>query len=202
MPQKPKENYKSDPNEINPKDFCQTPPYALTPLLPFIRGLKVWESASGNGAIVDVLRAEGFSVLATDLNMGPEFNYFTWAPEPDEYDAQVTNPPFGLKFKWMKRAYEIGKPWAMIMPTEVMGSSKALAMFEKYGVEIITLDSRVDYKMPNLGWDGAGSKFPSTWFTYGLNIGAPITYGKIAQEKKAFKKKLEAERIGQLSMEL
>ena len=35
-------------------------------------------------------------------------NYFEYTPE--SYDAQVTNPPFGMKYPWIERACSLDKP--------------------------------------------------------------------------------------------
>lgn len=194
MANKPKTNYKTDKYQLNPKDRCITPPYAVTPLLPYLRQIAtgpIWESAVGDGAIGNVLIDRGFQVIGTDLDQGAEFNYFEYRPE-GYVSAQVTNPPFGLKYAWLDRAYDLGIPFALLMPLEVLGALRAQKLFERSGVEVILLDSRVDFRMPNKGWDGSGAQFPVAWFTHGLKIGAPLVYGKIAQEKKEFKARMRA----------
>lgn len=55
---KPKTNRAGDTNAPAGYDACQTPPYALAPLLPFIKpDWAVWEPAAGEGSIVEALLA-------------------------------------------------------------------------------------------------------------------------------------------------
>ena len=49
---KPKTNRKGDKNTSHTMDQCQTPTYAVEPLLPYIpKEWLVWESAAGEGNI-------------------------------------------------------------------------------------------------------------------------------------------------------
>lgn len=168
---KPKQSYKPDG-----RDNCQTPQYALDPLLPYLKtSWLIWESAVGEGNIVRKLRKSGFSVGASDILTGQDFFKY----EPTLWDCQITNPPFSRKYEWIDRSFSIGKPFALLLPLETLGAQKAQKLFERYSIEIILLNKRVGYKMPNKGWNGAGAHFPSAWFTWGLNIGAALIYGKI-----------------------
>src|SRR6516165_6846352 len=93
----------------NGSDDYQTPPEALLPLLPYLRrDWTIWECACGKGYLVNALRQTGFRVIATDKKDGRDF--LTWQPE--DWDCNVTNPPFSLKTEFLARAYELGKPFA------------------------------------------------------------------------------------------
>ena len=58
-------------------------------------------------------------------------------------------------------------------------AAKAQHLFEKYGIEIILLSKRIDFKMPFKKWTGKGAQFPVAWYTWGLNIGNQLNFGKI-----------------------
>lgn len=165
------------------KDKCQTPSYALEPLLPYIEQYKrgvVWESACGEGYLTRWLLSAGFSsIITSDILNGED--YFTY--EPPRYDIQITNPPFSRKYDWLARAYELGKPFAFIVPVDTHGSGKAQALFNKYGAEFIHMSRRVDYKMPVKGWLG-DAQFNSMWVTWGLGIGKEITYVDLEKPTK------------------
>ena len=67
-------------------DDFQTPPEALTPLLPHIKkNWTIWECAAGDGNLVKVLRKEGFKVISTDILTGKDF--LNW--EPKKYDCGI-----------------------------------------------------------------------------------------------------------------
>ena len=158
---KPKLNYK--PSTM---DCCQTPPYAVQILIPFLKpDWIIWESASGEGYIVDTLQRSGFKVVAGDVQTGQD--YFLY--EPEWYD-------------WIKRAYQLGKPFALLMQTETIGVWDAMKQFSLHGVEIIQPSKRIDYKMPNKGWD-SNAQMPSAWFTWGLGIGNGLTFVSITKYK-------------------
>lgn len=179
-------NYKRDnkairaanENEAQGFDACQTPAYAVDPLLPYLtRIAAIWEPAAGEGLLCEALYDSGFKdVIASDILTGQ--NFFDYLPEK-QWDAIVTNPPFSLKFKWLERCYELGKPFALLLPVETLGTKTAQEMFREHGVEIILMDKRVNFKMPNKGWDGGGAQFPVAWFTWGLDIGQQMTFARV-----------------------
>jgi hypothetical protein len=89
----------------------------------------------------------------------------------------VTNPPYGIKFAWIERCYELGKPFALLLPVETIGSQRCQKAMQRYGCEILLLNRRVNFYMPNKGFDGQ-AQFPVLWFTHGI-LPAPICYGDI-----------------------
>jgi len=166
-----KRNIKAIPE----RDRCQTPPYALDPLIPFLlHDARIWESCEGEGYIKKELSQRGYDVIGSDLLHGQD--YFKY--QPDTWSLQVTNPPYSIKYDWLARAYQLGKPFALLMPIDVLGSARAQRMFKNKGIEIILLDKRIGFKMPQQGWGGS-PHFNTAWYTWGLEIGAPLSYGKI-----------------------
>lgn len=166
---KPRSSYKP-----SPKDSCQTPPYAVQVLVPYLPVPSViWEPAAGEGYIVDTLKRNGFRVISGDIKQGQD--YFLY--EPVEYDIQVTNPPWNQyeKYPWIRRAYQLGKPFALLMQTDTLGVQEAIVEFARYGIEVIQPMGRIFYKMPVKGWD-SNAQMPSAWFTYGLKIGQSLTF--------------------------
>lgn len=146
-------------------DVCLTPEYGVLPVLPYIKDLKVWECASGKGYLASRIRKNGNIVVETDIDMGVDF---LEQDCPEDFDVIVTNPPFGLKYKFIQRCYEIGKPFALLMPVETHGAEAGQIHFEKHGVETIWLRPRISFCMPNKGWVSGGAQFPTAWFCYGL----------------------------------
>jgi hypothetical protein len=175
---KPKTNRGGDPQKSNEFDRCQTPPYALDPILASLRReWVIWEPASGEGNIAHALTGRGHSVIASDILTGR--NFFEW--QPDHFDCIVTNPPYSIKYQWLERCYSLGKPFALLLPVETIGAARAQKLFERYGYEFVFLDKRVNFKMPMKGYEGNGAQFPVMWITSGLNIGRAVTFGKIVR---------------------
>jgi hypothetical protein len=178
MSRKPKRNQKADTNESSLRDRCQTPDYALDPLFHYLKPeWTLWEPARGEGYLERALLDHERKVVTGDILTGQ--NYFDDEHLPTQWDAMVTNPPFSVKFKWLERAYRLGKPFALIVPLETVGASAAINLFRHYGSEWIMFDKRIDYGMPNIGFENSHSQFPSIWLTWGLGIGAQVTYWEV-----------------------
>ena len=172
---KPKSNRK--PGTM---DNCQTPSYALDPLILYLnKSQTIWEPAAGEGQIVQFLSRRGYKVVQSDILDGQD--YFEY--QPDKWDVSITNPPFSMKYDWMRRTYELDKPFALLLPVESIGAVKAQNLFKEYGFEWIFLSRRVNFKMPNKGYTGNGAQFPVFWLTWKLNIGQQVTFATIIHRK-------------------
>lgn len=176
MPTKPKTNYAAPDDEIAAKDRFQTPDYALDPLLPYLSTFHtVWESACGDGLLVNHLQNAGFDVIATDLAIG--INYF--ATDRSDYDIEITNVPFSRKYQWLRRACERDKPFALLMPSDVLFAGKMCQpLIKQYNLEFLVPNKRINFKTPNKGWDSS-AQMHTSWVTRGLNIGQLITFVEI-----------------------
>lgn len=178
MPKKPKQNYSDQPE----KDLCQTPPYAVKPLMEYVLHTEypvVWESCAGEGYLVRTLGQRGFSVVASDILTGQD--YFEY--EPNYYSIQITNPPYSLKYRWLARAYELGKPFALLMPSDTLFAKTAQDLFSKYGFSMLLPNRRIDFKMPVKGWD-SNSTFSTSWFCWHIK-GMPdgVTFVNLEKER-------------------
>lgn len=177
---KPKTNRKGDPGVSMPMDRCETPGYALDPLLPYLHAAVVWEPACGSGRITRVLEAAGHRVIESDVLYSPELNFFTYSPHR-EWDVIVTNPPYSIKPEWIERCYALDKPFALLVPVETIGTGRVQRMMDLFGAELLLLDKRVNFHMPNKG-DAGSAQFPVLWFCWNL-LPAPIVYGRITRRK-------------------
>lgn len=218
---KPKENKRGDSGSSQTYDRCQTPGYALPPLLRHIpTGLHIWEPSAGEGNLARALEHYGNRVTASDLLTG--FNFFESEPPPGA-EGSIQNPPYSIKYKWVMRCYELGIPFALLIPVETIGAATAQKLFDKYGIEIIFLDQRINFKMPShKTWeetlkptlmyneDGSpvlnskgehkktsGAQFPVAWFTHGFNIGSPMIFEHVERFLLPWEKSPALEPIGE-----
>ena len=158
----------------SPDDF-QTPPVALKPLLPYLgTDWRIWECACGKGNLVRGLLEYAFDVIGTDALGG--YDFLTY--EPDNYDCIITNPPFKYKQEFLERCYELGKPFALLLPLTTLETRKRQELMRKNGVEIILFDKRINFETPNKVAKSS-SWFATAWFTNWLNIGAQISYATL-----------------------
>jgi hypothetical protein len=156
----------------SPDDF-QTPPEALTPLLPYLpKGWTIWEPAAGKGYLASALRGAGYRVIASDILTGQDF--LRWQPA-EPWDAIVTNPPYSLRREFIARCYALGRPWAMLMTLTTL-EGRRQELFRRHGVELLLLDRRVNFETPN--GTGSGAWFPVAWFCWRL-LPDRICYGRL-----------------------
>lgn len=164
-------------------DLCQTPGYGVEPLVKGVSGMDywaIWEPACGEGYMSQALIENWLNVtVATDIEEDFLSDY-----EPDEYyDAIVTNPPFSLKREFLEQAFKKrrafrDRDWkneffgiAFLMQTEVVSTKWFYELVKKEGEPgIIWFNPRINFKMPEKGWEGSGSHFSTAWFTWGLGF--------------------------------
>lgn len=143
-------------------DFFQTHPSALHPLMPYLNpDWRVMEPACGKGKLVGALRLHGFDVFATDIHAGRDF---LTTGIPDSIDCIITNPPYSIKDQWIERCYELGRPFALLMPYTALEGKRRQALFREHGIDLLFLPKRVDFTTPS-GKKG-GAWFPVAWFCW------------------------------------
>ena len=162
-------------------DDFQTPPEALKPLLPYLnKDWLIWECAYGKGNLVKGLNKAGFiHIIGTDILQTPDYDFLKYKPE--FFDCIITNPPFSLKQEFLARYYQLKKPFALLLPLTTLETRKRQELFEKYGVELILFDKRINFETPD--GTGSGSWFASMWVTNWLNIGRQLTFVKLLDQK-------------------
>jgi len=152
-------------------DDFQTPYWVIEYLVPYLKKeWIIWECAMGKGNLVRALEQRGFKVIGTDIKDG--YDFLKWTPK--RFDCIVTNPPYSLKNEFLERCYELGKPFALLLPLTALETERRQRLFKKYGVEIIVLPKRVNFETPS--GKGSGSWFPVGWFTNWLGIGKQLIF--------------------------
>lgn len=139
-----------------------TPFYATEIIAPFLYG-KIWECAAGEGHITYVLKKHGMDVIETDIAFGQDF--FEIDPPDSNIDFIVTNPPYKLKDKFIRKCYDLNIPFALLLPLTALGAEKRVNMYEQHGLEILVPDKRI-----NFIYDGAKKSnwFHSAWFCHNV----------------------------------
>lgn len=130
-------------------DECYTPTEAITPLLKMLPKDRVYyDCTSGKSSnIVDFLNING---LMCKSSYGRDFLTDTF----DDYDCIITNPPYSKKDKFIKKCYEIGKPFALLLPVSSLQGMYRGNMFATKGIELLVLNKRIDFtgkKAPHFG---------------------------------------------------
>jgi hypothetical protein len=158
-------------------DF-QTPAHAVYPLFKYIsKAWRVWECSCGRGNIIKSFSDKGYSIFGTDILSG--YDFLKYEPDPKTYECIVTNPPYSLKQQFLERAYQLGKPFAFLLPLTTFETGKRQALFDKYGVQVLFFDRRINFETPS--GNGSGAWFATAWFTYGFNLPKQLTFERLDQ---------------------
>jgi hypothetical protein len=177
-------------------DLYETPAVAVEALLRVERlPHRIWEPACGRGAIVNVLRAHGHEVVASDIAdyglpitppgyYGRDFLLETKAPEGTE--AIVTNPPFMIVEKFVAHALDLCPHVVMLLRLAFLESERRCEILEGRGLARVHLFRKRLPMMHRDGWQGrkANSGMAFGWFVWirGYNDG-PTILDRISWER-------------------
>lgn len=126
-------------------DEVYTPAYAVRPIIKHIStffddNITIWcpfDEADSNFVIE--LEKAGYKVIATHINNGQDFFDY----EPEQYDLIISNPPFSLKDKILKRLNELNKPFAMLLPLPTLQGQKRFEYLKN--CQALIFDKRINY---------------------------------------------------------
>lgn len=155
-------------------DFYETP-YSLTRMILSRVKLNgsVLEPACGNGAIVKVLKEEGYNYVAYDI----EKDFLT---ETKKYDTIITNPPFSLAQEFIEKAKQISDNFLFLLPLSYLHGKKRfdkIYMDKSYPLKRIFVFTRYPLLGEKLREDGKHNTgmmvYAWYWFERGYT-GEPV----------------------------
>ena len=141
-------------SKLSSYDECFTPVYAVVELEKYLRRKKlkiIWECTGVESAITLYLREMGYEVIETSIHTS--FDFLDKDPT-FEFDAIITNPPYSKnksksnksnKYLFLKRCYEHGKPFALLLPSVSIGGINNTGLYRKHGIELLVPDDRIDF---------------------------------------------------------
>ena len=140
-------------------DELYTPEEAIYPILKYLDKNKTyWECTDfGESNIRKILVEHGFKVIATKKE---EFDFLKDDPL-FKFDVIITNPPYSLKNKFIKRCYELNKPFMLLLPITALEGKERGKLYKENGLELIILNKRINFmKSKNNVW------FNTSWFCH------------------------------------
>lgn len=170
----------------------ETPAVAVQALLRIERlPHRIWEPAAGRGAIVNVLRAAGHEVLASDLIEYGDPTHFAhrdflleWKT-PDGCEMILTNPPYKLAAKFVAHALDLCPRTVMLLRLAFLESDRRRDLLEKRGLARIHVFRKRLPMMHRDGWTGrkASSAIAFAWFVWDRAHAGPTTIDRISWER-------------------
>lgn len=177
---KPKTNYSAGHAELHSKDLFQTPTYAFEMIAPFLSGFDAaWDPACGEGYLIRAAKQQGFLTIHGDLQLGNDF--FSRDSPPPSFNrtlVQVTNTPFSKKFDWIEHSLQIGIPFAILVPSDVLFTKKFSQWLRRgHDLRMVMPDNghRFRFKTPLTlpndpaqAWINSSPQMHTSWLTYKL----------------------------------
>jgi hypothetical protein len=155
-------------------DLYETSPIAVEALLHVeTLPLKIWEPAAGKGAIVNVLRARGHTVIAsdiTDYGFPLDFvaDFLTTVLPPKGCGAIITNPPFKIITKFTRHALHLAPRVYLLGRLAFLESVSRTDILEHAGLRAVYVFRKRLPMMHRDGWAGprASSAMAFAWFCW------------------------------------
>jgi len=133
-----------------------------------LRNIKaIWECADGKGNISKFLEDKGFLVLKTDKEED-------FMKTDIDCDMIITNPPYSLKDKFLKRAFELGRPFAMLLPITTLESAKRNEIFRDKSIQVLIPNKRFDFTGKKNCW------FATAWFCWKCNLPEQLNFRRVS----------------------
>jgi len=169
-------------------DLYETPACATEALLraePV--PLDVWEPAAGRGAIVNVLRAVGHEVIASDIAdygfpLDFQRNFLTETEAPADVECILTNPPFKWAEQFVAHALELCPVVIMLLRFAFLESERRSGILEGRGLARVHLFRKRLPMMYRDGWNGpkASSAMAFAWLVWRRDHTGPAIINRIS----------------------
>ena len=119
-----------------------TPSEAVIPLLKYIpKNATIWCPFDNEfSQYVKIFTKNNFNVIATHIDNGQ--NFFYYVPK-ESYDIIISNPPFSCKDDILKRAYELNRPYAFLMPLPTLQGQKRFSYLKN--AQALIFNKRINF---------------------------------------------------------
>ena len=174
-------------------DLYETPPVAIEALLRHERlPHRLWDPCCGPGNIVNVLRAAGHEVFASDLvDYGDPTHFYRRdflmeLKAPDGCEGVVMNPPFKLAEEFIAHALDLSPLVIVLLRLAFMESERRTRILEGRGLaRIHQFPQAAPHDAPRRmgGAQGEFRAWRSAWFVWDRSHAGPTTIDRISWER-------------------
>lgn len=172
-------------------DLYETPSVAVEALLRVLRlPHHLWEPACGRGKIVDVLRAAGHEVVASDLvDYGNPTHFYRRdflmeTKTPNKCEAIITNPPFKLAEEFVEHAISLCPKVIMLLRLAFLESERRRHILDNGWLARVYVFRKRLPMMHRDGWEGrkANSGMAFAWFCWDATNTGPTEIHRLSWE--------------------
>lgn len=111
-------------------DFYPTPPDVTIALMNYLclpTSSTIWEPACGEMDTSNAIKDMGYEVISTDIQTGTDF-----LNSPlQNCDWIITNPPFSLAEKFIRKCNKHNKPFALLLKSQYWNAKKRYKLFQE-----------------------------------------------------------------------
>ena len=182
----------ASPLSVRGHDFYKTPPEAVYALLDnFDVPQCIHESSCGDGAIVNILRATGRTVHASDIvDRGCPDSFVADFLEQKEpipgVECCLGNPPFSLAHEFVRKSRELYPVTIMLLRLAFLESMRRSDILDQGDLkEVLLFANRLGF-MHRDGWTGkrcSNSGMPFCWMIWARNHDGPAVIRRITWRK-------------------
>lgn len=127
----------------------------------------IWECADGTGNISKYLTDKKFLVLTSDKEED-------FMRTDIDCDVIITNPPYSKKNQFLKRAFELGRPFAFLLPLTTLESGVRNELFRDKNIQVLIPNKRFDFTGKKNCW------FATAWFCWKLNLPNQLNFRRVS----------------------
>lgn len=133
----------------NKNDEFYTPPYAIKPILEFLKpNSEIWcPFDTEDSYYVEILKNEGHNVLYTHISDGHDFfDIANSIVSSSTFDYIISNPPYSLKNEVFETLFNLNIPFAMLVGVVGLFESKhRFNLFKDNKFEVLYFDKRIQF---------------------------------------------------------
>jgi hypothetical protein len=142
-------------------DEFLTPTIAWENVLKFIQPeTVVWDSAYHTSSKLSVVHK---NTVCRDID------FLTDEPV-EEWGIQLTNVPFSKKAAWLERSLHLGKPFVLLMPSDVIHRRYFQKLFKDEHFQLLIPSTRIHFV------DQGRPNFECVWVSHGMNFAKDIQF--------------------------
>lgn len=152
-------------------DEQYTPAKTVELILPHIQHLKdkiIWcPFDREDSQFVKVLTKNSFNIVYSHIDYGQDF--FTY--EPEAWDVIISNPPYTNKRRYWERCLQLGKPFALLLPINILSDSIINVSLGEGGAsrfQLLIPSRRTRFYNAKTGEVGKSPTFKAAYFAVGL----------------------------------
>jgi hypothetical protein len=171
-------------------DLYETPAVAVEALLRVEQiPHRIWEPASGKGAIVRVLRDRGHAVIASDIydygNLHFVGDFLAQERMPSGCTCILTNPPYQIVEPFVARALELAPMVVLLLRLAFLESERRCNILEGRGLARVHVFRKRLPMMHRDQWAGkkANSGMAFAWMVWVRGYVGPTTIDRISWER-------------------